>query len=90
MLLPKKTFFLAAGERSYVSEICARRFACVVCGSKERPGNRSVERFIRELVLFRIDLMLLACAFRVCLAAKWRVAPCGSLARPVEGYGGVF
>ena len=58
-------FFLAVGGRSYVSEICARRFAGVVCGSEERPGNLSVERFIRELVLFRIDLILIACAFRV-------------------------
>ena len=54
------------GGRSYVSEICARRFAGVVCGSEERPGNLSVERFIRELVLFRIHLMLIGCAFSIC------------------------
>jgi hypothetical protein len=66
LMLLRQIFSLAVGGRSYVSEICARRFAGVVCGSEKRPGNLSVERFIRELVLFRIDLMLIACAFRVC------------------------
>ena len=63
LMLLRQIFSLAVGGRSYVSEICARRFAGVVCGSEKRPGNLSVERFIRELVLFRIDLMLIACTF---------------------------
>ena len=83
-------FFLAVGGRSYVSEICARRFAGVVCGSEERPGILSVERFIRELVLFRIHLMLIACAFSIfCELRNGASLPVGRLhvrSRGKEGF----